>query len=858
MEHTQTKDTKMPENKQEFLSIQEITNVNSNGTMKQEVENFKQMTEITSVSNSLEQGISNTLPFLTDRNNVEKMEQKSIANVSDAKSSNRRGRKRKIYDKNDDPETISEKKKKRAVELKLKNLQWTLNQESDVSGKRQKKVPQRFELVPSDKRKSAMDDCQGRGEALGNITWIHQQLQNASIYTLRLLHRTIYRKQGMFSEKHIRRSVVKFSGFPFDGTHPEIRKRREQLERANVGALGSLCDLLAVRRASKDVMIDRIIGFLLYPTQESVDNYLQDAMAEKLQQSKLICAKAGICAPNLQTSLRPDPFHFLIAQGNQDVIQEICNISQEEAVETSSYDADVNAPWKKPVFFCEGNGVKLKYIRAITSNIQVASDSFIELLHRLMYLNVDERHNMRRSILEFSGLKCEPGTTNYIYRMRILSVLPMEQVKLICRVLCLPTWHRSRQLLTEGIIDFLAAPRISVMKKRVPPHFTDEITFTFDSAKASKVTLPELKSDEFEEIEIIPDIHIQDDGYTCLENDFNIENEYLGIKLKNFSNIHYQVITTPAAKLNDVHMILYLTTSAQNNIRRNVLEFSGYPFDETSTEYQCRRNLMEQMSLEDLKTVATVLCVSQYIVDESKNSLIDAILKFLLKPSALLNSSTIMPTISPAPVSRRSPVVKKKATSTSKTPLLSDILPEIVISEVKTLSPEKELSSNSANNAISSSNTIKAEETSSLVTTQELKKITANLSNDIQITALPKCTEIKEEPTETDEPLSKVKNTVSITTPRVSYIDSDDEDDKPLSKMIGHPNDDQLRNFVTKIVKESKLEDITMKMVIKKVFDAYPNYDLGYRKEFIKSIVRQILSQMDDQSCSVTTTVINI
>ncbi|GBN61863.1 hypothetical protein AVEN_70988-1 [Araneus ventricosus] len=275
---------------------------------------------------------------------------------------------------------------------------------------------------------------------------------------------------------------------------------------------------------------------------------------------------------------------------------------------------------------------------------------------------------MKRSILEFSGLKCEPGTTNYVYRMRILSVLPMDQVKLICRVLCLPTWHRSRQLLTEGIMDFLAAPRISVMKKRVPPHFTDEITFTFDSAKTPKVPLPELKSDESEEIEIIPDIHIQDDGSPSLENDFTVENEYLGIKLKNFSNIHYQVISTPAAKLNDVHMILYLTTSAQNNIRRNVLEFSGYPFDESSTEYQCRRNLMEQMSLDDLKTVATVLCVSQYIVDESKDSLIDAILKFLLKPSALLNSSTIMPTISPAPISRRSPVVKKKATSTSKTP----------------------------------------------------------------------------------------------------------------------------------------------------------------------------------------------
>ncbi|GFY21666.1 uncharacterized protein TNCV_1168111 [Trichonephila clavipes] len=176
----------------------------------------------------------------------------------------------------------------------------------------------------------------------------------------------------------------------------------------------------------------------------------------------------------------------------KEIIQDMCNVSQEEMPEANAYVGDVNSiPWKKPVFFSEGNGVKLKYIRAIASNIQVTSDTFIELLHRLLYLNVDEKLNMRRSILEFSGLKCDPGTTNYVYRMRILSVLPMDQVKLICRVLCLPTWHRSRQLLTEGIMDFLAAPRISVMKKRVPPHFTDEITFTFDSAKTPKAPLPE-------------------------------------------------------------------------------------------------------------------------------------------------------------------------------------------------------------------------------------------------------------------------------------------------------------------------------------------------------------------------------
>ncbi|KFM78267.1 hypothetical protein X975_06654, partial [Stegodyphus mimosarum] len=76
-------------------------------------------------------------------------------------------------------------------------------------------------------------------------------------------------------------------------------------------------------------------------------------------------------------------------------------------------------------------------------------------------------------------------------------------------------------------------------------HFSDEITFSFDGAKTNKVRIPELKSADTEEIEIVPDIHIPDDTSTSLGSDFTIENEYLGVKLKNFSNIHYQVITTP-------------------------------------------------------------------------------------------------------------------------------------------------------------------------------------------------------------------------------------------------------------------------------------------------------------------------
>lgn len=44
--------------------------------------------------------------------------------------------------------------------------------------------------------------------------------------------------------------------------------------------------------------------------------------------------------------------------------------------------------------------------------------------------------------------------------------LSADQVKLICRLLALPTWHRTRQFLADGVMDFLAAPRISAIKKK--------------------------------------------------------------------------------------------------------------------------------------------------------------------------------------------------------------------------------------------------------------------------------------------------------------------------------------------------------------------------------------------------------
>ncbi|KAG8191315.1 hypothetical protein JTE90_006067 [Oedothorax gibbosus] len=936
------------------------------------------------------------------------------------------GRKKKQEeDEKGDPEEIKARKKKREIEYKLSKLKSTLIEDNRrVSGKRQIKAPQRLELAPI-KKKKPPQLAEGKGVPLGSLMWTSHQLGKSCLSTLRMLHRTIFRKQGNFIEKHIIKEVWKFRGFPYKADSHQIKIRRQNLYKQKDPDLRSLCHLLGLPMGSHSGMVESIITFLSCPTENMVDNkYKAATIVEK--------------APARRPGTLPSD-NFRITQSLLFINHLNPNMNQPDNIKhlVSSQMAGSEAaaaPWRRPAYFEEGDGVKLKYIRQVAANIEMANNKFIELLHRLLYLRVDEIGNMRQSILEFSGLKCERGANNNnLYRNRILSLIPADQVKLICRVLGLPTWHRSRQLLTDGIMDFLAAPRISAMKRKVPPHFTDEISFSFETSKIPK-PIPE--SEEYEKIEVFPDIHIlpdddeEDAPYEDCDSSSCLTNEYLGVKLKNFASIYYQVINSNAAKLNDVHMIMYLTTSTPSTVRNNVLEFAGFPFDESSKEYFCRKSFMEQMNLTELKYVAGILCVSQYIADTSKDSLIDAILKFLLKPSALLNSSTMMPT--PSLATQWYPVVS----STSYTPYQNETFPGIMISEVKTLAQ-----SDSPSNGISSTISVKQEQAA------ELERMKACLSSDIQIMPV---TSIKVEDTsdediqtskantvqiypvpqssaeDEDVSLSRMKSKVmdvsselaqiverkrayererkrkqrekrrsnpeeyseyckiekernerrkaegklksisqmnsmeetrirsmwrankvrqkqrqqdlanekvfnkhrprkrskgaraqrarkmrekqqtqdvkdsdlmsektqpaenispvnecpqnseklrpcsssseiptssktqdsSVTTvpAAVTYVDSDDEDDKPLSKMIGHPNDDQLKALVTKIVKESKLEDVTMKIVIKKVFDNYPNFDLGYRKEFIKSIVRQILSQMEDQS-RVSTTV---
>ena len=77
-----------------------------------------------------------------------------------------------------------------------------------------------------------------------------------------------------------------------------------------------------------------------------------------------------------------------------------------------------------------------------------------------------------------------------------------------------------------------------------------------------------------------------------------------------------------------------------------------------------------------------------------------------------------------------------------------------------------------------------------------------------------------------------------------SLSDSDDSSDNEhlAAKKDEPPSNSEIKTFIKKILDGADLEEVTMKTVVRQVYDKYPNHDLSDRKDFIKSTVREIIS----------------
>jgi hypothetical protein len=109
------------------------------------------------------------------------------------------------------------------------------------------------------------------------------------------------------------------------------------------------------------------------------------------------------------------------------------------------------------------------------------------------------------------------------------------------------------------------------------------------------------------------------------------------------------------------------------------------------------------------------------------------------------------------------------------------------------------------------------------------------------------------------KPVSKPKFSVPVT--KKSKIESDegesdedkpvkeaeksdsgsDEVDRPTQPKETMPGDSELRKTVKRIVNTVDLKKVTMKNLLEKVFEEYPNVDLEPKRSFIKNYVKELI-----------------
>ncbi|GIY05388.1 protein DEK [Caerostris extrusa] len=104
----------------------------------------------------------------------------------------------------------------------------------------------------------------GKGQKLGECPRIEHQIQKTSIEDLKPVHKILFGRVGSASQ--IKKSIRKFSGFPFGKSSSEFKRKRAFAEKLTANVLKRICEVLDLERSgSKEEIIKRILGFLLEP-----------------------------------------------------------------------------------------------------------------------------------------------------------------------------------------------------------------------------------------------------------------------------------------------------------------------------------------------------------------------------------------------------------------------------------------------------------------------------------------------------------------------------------------------------------------------------------------------------------------
>ncbi|KAL8182464.1 UNVERIFIED_CONTAM: hypothetical protein K2H54_056861 [Gekko kuhli] len=290
-----------------------------------------------------------------------------------------------------------------------------------------------------------------------------------------------------------------------------------------------------------------------------------------------------------------------------------------------------------------------------------------------------------------------------------------------------------------------------------------------------------------------------------------------GQKLCEIERIQYFLSKKKTDELRNLHKLLYNRPGTVASLKKNVGQFSGYPFEKGSDQYKKKEEMLKKYRNAMLKSICEVLDLERSGVN---SELVARILNFLMHPK---------PSGKPLPKSKKTPSKggkKERSSSGTARKAKHTKCPEILSDESSSEEDEK-----------------KAKDESS----EEDKE-----SEEER----PKKSTKKEKPKQKTTPKTKkgtknanVKKADSSTTKKSQNSSKkeseseDSSDNEPLIKKLKKPpTDDDLKETVKKLLANANLEEVTMKQICKEVYKSYPNYDLSNRKDFIKKTVEELIS----------------
>ncbi|XP_008845292.1 protein DEK isoform X2 [Nannospalax galili] len=294
-----------------------------------------------------------------------------------------------------------------------------------------------------------------------------------------------------------------------------------------------------------------------------------------------------------------------------------------------------------------------------------------------------------------------------------------------------------------------------------------------------------------------------------------------GQKLCEIERIHFFLSKKKTDELRNLHKLLYNRPGTVSSLKKNVGQFSGFPFEKGSIQYKKKEEMLKKFRNAMLKSICEVLDLERSGVN---SELVKRILNFLMHPK---------PSGKPLPKSKKtSSKGNKKERNSSGTARRSKQTkcPEILSDESSSDEDEKR------NKEESSDDEDKESE-------EEPPKKTSKKAKPKQKAAAKSKKSVKS---------ANVKKADSSTTKRnqnssnkgTSETESEDSsDDEPLIKKLKKPpTDEELKETVKKLLANANLEEVTMKQICKEVYENYPAYDLTERKDFIKTTVKELIS----------------